>query len=608
MIPEDVTLDNFRAILSGNPGEEGSSEAALDVPYKNWYVNMIVVSGATALLSVFFGVIAAYAFARFRFKGRRMGMMSLILIQMFPTFLAVVAIYLIVLRVGDIFPAVGLDTRTGLILVYLGGVLGVNTWLMKGFLDSIPDSLDESARVDGATPAQVFWVVILPLAAPVLAVVGLISYIFSINEFIIASVLLDTTDKFTMSLGLYSFINDKYAQQWGTFCAGVILAAIPVVILFFFLQRFFTEGVTGRGEGLTVPSLLAQPHHDGSELYAPELAGRARRRDDGAPARAEGVRRGRRDRALRARRRAAGRACGGRPRDGRRTSGGARRFPSGTWRRRTAGCCRAVTSATRGSTRMGVQPFDVPDADDFIATPGPGWPRLAPRVRRVPGLPGSLRVVRARGGAARVGDPARLGRAPHRTRAGDSVRVVRRRSRSESRSVSTTSTSLGVNVLYLTPVFPAGSTHRYDATTFDAVDPLLGGDEALRLARRCCPRARHPRARRPDDEPRGLGHEWFEAARAGHEPERGFFFFDDALPARIRVLVRRAVAAEARLRVRGVARADVRRLGVGRSPLARAAVRPRRLAHRRREHDRPSRGRRPSSRRRCRRSRAPRSP
>jgi arabinogalactan oligomer/maltooligosaccharide transport system permease protein len=249
LIPDNVTLENFRAILSGSPGEEGTSEAALDVPYKSWYVNMIFVSGATALLSVFFGVIAAYAFARFRFKGRRMGMLSLLLIQMFPTFLAVVAIYLIVLRVGNIFPAIGLDTRVGLILVYLGGVLGVNTWLMKGFLDSIPDSLDESARVDGATPTQVFWAVILPLAAPVLAVVGLISYIFSINEYIIASVLLDSTDKFTMTVGLYSFINDKYAQQWGTFCAGVILAAIPVVVLFFFLQRYFTEGVTGAVKG-----------------------------------------------------------------------------------------------------------------------------------------------------------------------------------------------------------------------------------------------------------------------------------------------------------------------------------------------------------------------
>jgi arabinogalactan oligomer/maltooligosaccharide transport system permease protein len=249
LIPEKVTLDNFREILSGSPGEEGSSEAALDVPYKNWYVNMIFVSGTTALLSVFFGVIAAYAFARFRFKGRRMGLLSLLLIQMFPTFLAVVAIYLIVLRVGNVFPAIGLDTRAGLILVYLGGVLGVNTWLMKGFLDSIPDSLDESARVDGATPTQVFWAVILPLAAPVLAVVGLISYIFSIIEFIIASVLLDSTDKFTMTVGLYGFINDKYAQQWGTFCAGVILAAIPVVILFFFLQRYFTEGVAGAVKG-----------------------------------------------------------------------------------------------------------------------------------------------------------------------------------------------------------------------------------------------------------------------------------------------------------------------------------------------------------------------
>ena len=244
LIPEDVTLDNFRAILSGTPGEAGTSEAALDIPYKNWYVNMLFVAGATAVLSVFFGVIAAYAFARYRFRGRRMGMLTLLLIQMFPTFLAVVAIYLLVLRVGKVFPAIGLDTRTGVILVYLGGVLGVNTWLMKGFLDSIPDELDESARVDGATPAQVFWAIILPLAAPVLAVVGLLSYIGTINEFIIASVLLDTTDKFTMTVGLYGFIQDKYAQQWGTFCAGVVLAAIPVVILFFFLQRFIAEGLT----------------------------------------------------------------------------------------------------------------------------------------------------------------------------------------------------------------------------------------------------------------------------------------------------------------------------------------------------------------------------
>jgi arabinogalactan oligomer/maltooligosaccharide transport system permease protein len=244
IIPDEVTFENYRRILSGNPGETGTSEEALDVPYINWYINTIVISGAIALFSVFFGALAAYAFARFRFKGRRMGMLSLLLIQMFPTFLAVVAIYLIVLRIGDVFPTIGLDTRMSVILVGLGGALGINTWLMKGFLDSIPDSLDESARVDGATPGQVFWGIILPLATPVLAVVGLLSYIFSINEFIIASRLLQTTDKWTLPVGLYGFISDKYASQWGPFCAGVVLAAIPVVILFFFLQRYITEGLT----------------------------------------------------------------------------------------------------------------------------------------------------------------------------------------------------------------------------------------------------------------------------------------------------------------------------------------------------------------------------
>jgi arabinogalactan oligomer / maltooligosaccharide transport system permease protein len=244
LVPDDVTFENYRRILSGSPGESGTSDEALDVPYINWYVNTIVISGAIALFSVFFGALAAYAFARFRFKGRRMGMLSLLLIQMFPTFLAVVAIYLIVLRIGDVFPAIGLDRRMSVILVGLGGALGINTWLMKGFLDSIPDSLDESARVDGATPGQVFWGIILPLATPVLAVVGLLSYIFSINEFIIASRLLQTTDKWTLPVGLYGFISDKYASQWGPFCAGVVLAAIPVVILFFFLQRYITEGLT----------------------------------------------------------------------------------------------------------------------------------------------------------------------------------------------------------------------------------------------------------------------------------------------------------------------------------------------------------------------------
>ena len=239
LIPRAVTLDNFREIFS--TAVESDEPTA---NYVRWYANSLIVPGVAALFSVFLGALAAYAFSRFRFKGRRMGMLALLLIQMFPTVLLFVAIYLIILNTGEVFPQIGLNTLTALILVYLGGAMGVNTWLMKGFFDTIPAELDESARVDGATPAQIFWGVVLPLAAPVLAVVGLISWIFTLNEFVIASALLETTDKFTLILGLQGFIDDEYARQWGPFAAGVLLAAIPPTLLFLALQRFIVHGLT----------------------------------------------------------------------------------------------------------------------------------------------------------------------------------------------------------------------------------------------------------------------------------------------------------------------------------------------------------------------------
>ena len=240
LIPEKVTLDNFRQILSTEQTDPDAPKAN----YVRWYANSIIIPGVAAIFSVFFGALAAYAFSRFRFKGRRMGMLALLLIQMFPQFLALVAIYVILLNVGDVFPFLGLNTKTGLILVYLGGALGVNTWLMKGFFDTIPAELDESARVDGATPNQVFWGVILPLAVPVLAVVALISFIFTLNEFVIASAVLQTSDNYTLVVGLQGFISEQYAKQWGPFTAGVLLAAVPPALLFLALQRFIVEGLT----------------------------------------------------------------------------------------------------------------------------------------------------------------------------------------------------------------------------------------------------------------------------------------------------------------------------------------------------------------------------
>lgn len=237
IVPRSLTLDNFKELF--NPPADKS-----ETNYPRWFLNSIFVATFTAFFTVMLGALGAYAFSRFRFRGRRMGMLFLLLIQMFPQLLMLVALYLIVLRTGEVFPALGLNHLLALALVYLGGVMGVNVWLMKGFFDSIPSELDESARVDGATPAQIFWGVILPLAAPVLAVVGLFSFVGVFNEFAIASVLLEVKDQRTLPLGLQIFIDQQYGERWGPFAAGVLIAAVPAVILFAYLQRFIVSGLT----------------------------------------------------------------------------------------------------------------------------------------------------------------------------------------------------------------------------------------------------------------------------------------------------------------------------------------------------------------------------
>jgi arabinogalactan oligomer/maltooligosaccharide transport system permease protein len=241
--PTHPTVQNFKDIL-GNTVEDKSSPGYVDAPYLHWFANSLLVAGIAAILQVILGALGAYAFSRFRFRGRRLGMMTLLLIQMFPQFLAVVAIYLIMLDISDVFPGIGLNTRTGLMLVYLGGALGVNAWLLVGFFNSIPVELDESARVDGASPAQIFWGVVLPLGAPVLAVIGLLSFVSTLNEYIIASQLLQSPRSYTLSVGLYGFISDQFGQEWGPFCAGVVLAALPVVLIFIVLQRWIVGGLT----------------------------------------------------------------------------------------------------------------------------------------------------------------------------------------------------------------------------------------------------------------------------------------------------------------------------------------------------------------------------
>ncbi len=232
-IPSTLTLDNYRALT----GDQ-------NVPFYHWMRNTVIISGVAALANTFLSALAAYAFSRMRFRGRRGGLLVILLVQMFPITLLMVAIFLMMQNIGGIFPAVGLGTQMGLILVYMGGALGVNTWLMKGFFDTVPRSLDESALIDGATHWQIFWRIILPLAAPVLAVVAMLGFITAVNEYVLASVLLRDVNDFPLSVGLFRFIDNDFGAEWGPFAAGALLSAVPVVVLFQFLQRFIVSGLT----------------------------------------------------------------------------------------------------------------------------------------------------------------------------------------------------------------------------------------------------------------------------------------------------------------------------------------------------------------------------
>jgi arabinogalactan oligomer/maltooligosaccharide transport system permease protein len=242
LIPVHATTDNFKNLLQNKVA--GTSGGTADAPYLHWVLNSMIVAGATALFTTILGALAAYAFSRFRFKGRRLGMLGLLLIQMFPQTAAVAAIYLLIYNLGGVYSVLGLDSLLAVIVVYLGGSMGVQAWLMKGFFDTIPKELDESARVDGATPAQIFWGVVLPLAAPVLAVVALISFVFTLNEFVIASAILQTNTHRTLPVGMYGFISQSYGQYWGAFAAGSLMAMIPAVLLFLFLQKWIVGGLT----------------------------------------------------------------------------------------------------------------------------------------------------------------------------------------------------------------------------------------------------------------------------------------------------------------------------------------------------------------------------
>jgi len=226
--PETFSLRNFVDVLT-------------EQPFLQWILNSAIVAAATTVVGVFLACTAAYAFSRFRFPGRQAGMMSFLVSQMFPGTLLLVPLYIIIvswLKLGNSF--------IGLVLVYSVTAIPFCVWMLKGYFDTIPLEIEESAIMDGASRQTIFFRIILPLAKPAVAVTALFSFMTGWNEFILAATFLEEEAKYTAPVGLKFFVGG-FTSQWGYFAAGSIIVSLPVVVLFLFLQKYLVSGLTAGG-------------------------------------------------------------------------------------------------------------------------------------------------------------------------------------------------------------------------------------------------------------------------------------------------------------------------------------------------------------------------
>lgn len=231
IIPKNPTFAHYKELFEGSAS----------LPYGQWYVNSVKISFFTmvgAIISVSF---TGYAFSRFRFKGKKNTLTVFLLLQMIPQFSALIALFVLAQMLDMV------NSHWLLILLYIGGLIPMNTYLMKGYMDSIPMELDESARIDGASFTRTFWQIIMPLSKPMLAVVAMNGFTVPLGDFVLSSVILRKTEAYTLPIGLFNLVNEVMGASYTTFAAGAILISIPIAIVFLLLQRNFVSGLTTGG-------------------------------------------------------------------------------------------------------------------------------------------------------------------------------------------------------------------------------------------------------------------------------------------------------------------------------------------------------------------------
>jgi arabinogalactan oligomer/maltooligosaccharide transport system permease protein len=206
--------------------------------YPLWFRNTLSIAVATSLLTVFVASLAAYVFSRFYFTFKKSMMMSLLILQIFPSFVGMIAIYVILYRIG------GLDKLWGLVLVYLAGNIPYNTWLVKSYVDTIPISLDEAARIDGANNLRIFFTIILPVVKPILIFLAIASFTAPWMDFIFPKMVLRSSENQTLALGLFSFVTDK-KSEFTNFAAGAVIVSVPFVVFFMITQKMLVTALGG---------------------------------------------------------------------------------------------------------------------------------------------------------------------------------------------------------------------------------------------------------------------------------------------------------------------------------------------------------------------------
>ena len=251
LLPDHVSLEHWKYVL-GIPYEEVVNPATgekrvvkAETPPLLWFWNSVKISALASFGILLLSGTAAYAFARLHFKFRSTTLSSLLILQMFPMMLALTAIYVILDFLGQYLRVLGLNTHPGLILVYLGGISGY-IWMLKGYFDTIPVSMEESATIDGATQFQTFTQILLPMSVPIFAVVFILSFIAFMSEYPVASIVLQTRENWTLAVGANSFLAE-HQKLWGRFAALAVLSGVPITVMFMVCQKYVVSGLTSGG-------------------------------------------------------------------------------------------------------------------------------------------------------------------------------------------------------------------------------------------------------------------------------------------------------------------------------------------------------------------------